>query len=135
MTKRKSLTIKERKFVKAYVSGKGKTAAYKEAGYSTSTAKNVNASAAYNVAKRPHIQAAIEEALVKLNYTPEFAVEQIGKVAAQDEELSPKLKASEKILELHGWNKAERPTLQLDIRNAFFNGGRQQDVIESNPED
>lgn len=113
------------KFAKAKVEGKTNLEAYKEAGYKmTGPSAQVDASIVKN---RPHVQKAIEDALLKHGLSPEWAVQQLGKVAGQDEELGAKRLASKDILELHGWNKADRPTLTLDIKNAFFGRGRETD--------
>ena len=124
MPKSKKLTLKERKYIKERVSGKTQKDAYKVA-YSSNTNDKVIKAAAYKVEKRPHVQQAIEAALEAQGLTPEWAVAQLGKVAAQDEELGAKRLASKDILELHGWNKADRPNLQIDIKNAFFKSGRE----------
>lgn len=130
--------MKERKFVKARVSGKNLAESYK-AGYSANTNYNVMRVAGGKVEKRPHVQQAIEAALEAQGLTPEWAVAQLGKVAKQDEELGAKRLASKDILELHGWNKNERPNLELNIKNAFFQGGRQSrsndDVIDVEAEE
>lgn len=122
----RKLTPKERKFVKGKVEGKPQRQAYLEAGYAVMK-KNSMDVAASKVAAKPHIQQAIEEALQKQGATPEFAVQQLVKIATQDEEMGAKRLASMNILELHGWNKADRPTIQLDINNAFFGGARKID--------
>lgn len=122
--KKKKLTIKQKKFVKAKVEGKTNIEAYAEAGYSTNN-KDVVKVESSRLKNRPHIQAAIEEALEINGATPEWAVRQLKKVAEQDDELGAKRLASKDILELHGWNKADRPTMQLDIKNAFFGNGRE----------
>lgn len=119
----KKLTPKERAFVKAKVQGKTNRQAYKEAGYAPMKQEAVDV-AASKVNNKAHIQQAIDTALQRLGATPEWAVEQLMKVAGQDEELGAKRLASKDILELHGWNKADRPTLQLDIKNAFFGEAR-----------
>lgn len=129
--KQKRLTAKERALVKAKIQGKTNKDAYISAGYAiprTENALKTNASKAVN---RPHIQAAIDAALEAHGATPEWAVGQLMKVAQQDDELGAKRLAAKDILELHGWNKADRPTLQLDIKNAFFGGGRKiEDTTE-----
>ena len=122
--KKKKLTMKERKLIKAKVQGMTNIDAFKAAGYATDTtpkAVSVNASRAIN---RPHIQDAINAALEAQGLTPEWAVAQLGKVAAQDDEIGAKRLAAKDLLELHGWNKAERPTMQLQVKNAFFSNGR-----------
>ena len=73
---------------------------------------------------KPHIQQAIDDALTLHGASPEWAVGQLAKVAKQDEELGAKRLASKDILELHGWRKEERPQLQLNVKNAFFNSSR-----------
>lgn len=120
----KKLNIRERRFVKAKVEGKTNLKAFEEAGYSVNNkeAAKVAASVKKN---QPHIQEAINAALELHGATPEFAVLQLKKVAEQDDELGAKRLASKDILELHGWSKNERPTLQLQVKNAFFNSGRQ----------
>ena len=125
MGKIKKPTIKERKFAIAKVKGKTNIEAYKEAGY-----KMVGNSAAVDASKvksRPHVQKLIEDALEAQGLSAEWAVAQLGKVARQDDELGAKRLASKDILELHGWNKTDRPTLQLDIKNAFFANARKPD--------
>ena len=131
MTQRK-LTSKQRKLVKAKIQGKNNIEAFREAGYaipSSDTALRVNASRAVN---QPHIQQVINDALASQGLTPEWAVAQLGKVAAQDDEIGAKRLAAKDILELHGWNKLERPTMQLQVKNAFFQAGRNKegDVID-----
>ena len=125
MQMNKKLTLKERKYIKARIGGKTQKDSYKDA-YSSNSNDNVIKVAAHQVEKRPHVQQAIEAALAAQGLTPEWAVAQLGKVAGQDEELGAKRLASKDILELHGWNKAERPNLQIDIKNAFFKSGRER---------
>lgn len=124
----KKLNIREKRLVKAQIEGKTQLQSWKEAGYSV----NNRASAAVEASKKinaPHIQQAIQEALEITGATPEWAVLQIKKVAEQDEELASKRLASMNILELHGWQKNERPTLQLQVKNAFF--GESRKVIDA----
>lgn len=128
----KKLTPKERKFVKSKIEGKTNRQAYKDAGYSIMKRESMDV-AASQINNKPHIQKAIDDALEKLGGTPEWAVQQLMKVAEQDEEIGAKRLAAKDILELHGWNKSERPTVQLDIRNQFFSKGRQ--VVDVTPED
>lgn len=119
----KKPTTKERKYLKARIGGKTKKDAYKLA-YSANTNDNVIQVAANKIEKRPHIQAAIEAALEAQGLTPEWAVAQLGKVAEQDDEIGAKRLAAKDLLELHGWNKNERPTVQIQMKNAFFQSGR-----------
>lgn len=131
--KKKRLNPREKKFVKAKIQGKTHLQAWKEAGYSTNNPNSavVEASNKYN---KPHIQQAIDDALQMHGATPEWAVAQLMKVAGQDDELGAKRLASKDILELHGWNKADRPTVQLQVKNAFFQGGRDIKKPESREE-
>lgn len=126
-TKKKKLTIKEKKYVAGRAQGLTQVKAARQANYLPNANDNTLRQAAHNVEKRPHVQQAIDDALAMHGLTPEWAVAQLGKVAAQDDELGAKRLASKDILELHGWNKAERPTMQLDIKNAFFGNGRTVD--------
>jgi hypothetical protein len=122
--KKKELNIREKRFVKAKVEGKTNLQAFKEAGYSVNNkeAAQVAASVKKN---QPHIQEAINQALELHGATPEWAVLQLKHVAEQNDELGAKRLATMNILELHGWSKNERPTLQLQVKNAFFDSGRQ----------
>lgn len=125
MARIRRLSVKEKKFVKARVQGKTQAQAYVEAGYAPYSTKNATAVEAHHIDKRPHIQKAIDDALLAQGATPEWAVSQLMKVAKQDEEMGAKRLASMNILELHGYNKTDKPQLQLEIKNAqFFSKGR-----------
>lgn len=119
----KKPTPKERAFIKGKIAGKTHAEAYLEAGYAPNS-KEVMTVAGSNIAKRPHVQEAINKALELHGATPEWAVLQLKKVAEQDEEIGAKRLAAKDILELHGWNKNERPTVEIKFKNAFFQGGR-----------
>ena len=126
---KQKLTIKEQKFVTAKIQGKTNMVAYKEAGYKM---EGLSAKTDASVVKnRPHVQKAIDDALMKHGLTPEYAIGQLAKIVAQDDEIGAKRLAIKDTLELHGWNKADRPTLQLDIKNAFFGGGRETDADQA----
>jgi phage terminase small subunit len=127
---KKKLNIKEKKLVKERISGKTQLQAYGDAGYSVKNkeAAQVNASVKFN---KPHIQKAIDDALALHGATPEWAVGQLMKVAEQDKEVGAKRLASKDILELHGWNKADRPTVQIQIKDAFFSEGREVIDVET----
>ncbi len=126
---KKKLSIRDRKFVRNKVLGMTNAQAYVEAGFKATTKEiaNVHGSIKH---RKPHIQDAIDEALTKHGLSPEWAVEQLGKVAEQDAEIGAKRLAAKDILELHGWNKSERPTMQLQVKNAFFGNGRQTNQKE-----
>lgn len=121
--KSKNLTLREKKFVKAKVEGKTSVQAYKEAGYAPMKLESERAVSG-RINTKPHIQKAIDDALEKHGATPEWAVKQLMRVAEQDKEVGAKRLASKDLLELHGWSKSERPTMTLDIKNAFFGEGR-----------
>lgn len=127
---KKKLTVKEKKLVAGIVSGDTQVRAYEKAGYAVGKSKSANAVNANKAVKRPHVQEAIDAALAKHGMTPEWAVQQLGKVAEQDKEIGAKRLAAKDILELHGWNKAERPTMSLKIDNAFFGDARRKEPIE-----
>lgn len=131
MPKKKELNFREKRFVAAKVKGLKHVEALKEAGYQVSTKKTAVVKASQKL-KEPHIQAAIRDALAISGATPEFAVKQLVKVAEQDEELGAKRLASKDILELHGWNKADKPSMNIEFSGNFFNEARQdrRDVIE-----
>lgn len=124
-------TVKQRKFIKYKVMGDTNIGAYENAGYKINPKRSVAYTNATNLKKKPKIQQAIDEALEKLGLTPEWAVEQLAKVAAQDDELGSKRLASKDLLELHGWKKGDRPTMALQINSNFFGGGRE---LESDQE-
>lgn len=129
----KELNIRQKRFVKAKIEGKSNLKAYEEAGYSVKNKLSAK-SEATKLKGKPHIQKAIDEALAFHGLTPEYAVGQLAKIVEQDKEVGAKRLAIKDVLELHGWNKADRPTLQLSVKNAFFGEGRKViDVETSNP--
>lgn len=118
------LTVRERKFVASKVKGSTNAKAYVEAGYSVkkrSTA-DVNAS---KLLKKAKIQDAINQALEHHGATPEFAVGRLKEIAEQNKEIGAARLASKDILELHGWQRGERPNITLQVDNAsFFHNSR-----------
>ncbi len=128
---KQKLSIKETKYVAGRVKGLKKVEAYKQAGYKMTHLPSIRAETA-KMNKKPHIQAAIDNALIKHGLSPEYAVGELGKIVAQDKEIGAKRLAIKDVLELHGWNKNERPTLQLNVNNAFFSNtrGQQKEIIE-----
>ncbi len=114
------LTPRQSKFVAGKVAGKKNAIAYKDAGYSVSSraVAEVNASRLLNKA---NIQQAIDKALEHHGATPEFAVGRLKVIAEQDKEIGAARLASKDILELHGWRRGDKPTVTLEIGNAFFN--------------
>lgn len=128
---KQKLTIKETKFAAAKIAGKKDLDAYAEAGYSVNKNSQINAVAASQIKARPNVQAAIDAGLAKAGLTPEYAIEQLAKIVAQDEEMGAKRLAIKDALELHGWNKADKPQVHVKIEGSFFSAARgKQDAIE-----
>lgn len=127
--KTKKLTVKEKKFAAERIAGKSQLEAARAANYLPNANDATLRVEATKINRRPHVQQAINDALELHGATPEWAVAQLMKVAGQDEELGAKRLASKDILELHGWNKQDRPTVQLQVKNAFFQGGRTERQI------
>lgn len=130
----RKLTNKQKKFVAEKVMGKNNIEAY-TAAYDVKS-KDVAKAEGSRLYNKPHIQDAINQALELHGATPEWAVKQLMYVAQQDEEIGAKRLAAKDILELHGWNKSERPTNVLSIQNAFFANSRKkqdghQETIEA----
>lgn len=121
--KKKKLTVKQQKFVKAIVEGKPKSHAYRDAGYKAAT-DQVARTEGSKLSTKPNIQAAIDDALAFHEATPEFAVKRLKDIASQNEEIGAARLASKDLLELHGWRKNERPTVSLTVNQAFFSKGR-----------
>lgn len=84
----KELSIKEKKFVHEYVKseGNGTQAALKA--YDTEDYSTASAIASENLEK-PKIKKAIEEALVKLDITPEKILKRFDRLAEKQEETNP----------------------------------------------
>ncbi len=127
MPKLNGLTIKQKKFVAAKVSGKTNALSYIQAGYSAPNSNVANANSS-KLLQKNNIQQAIERALEHHGATPEFAVGRLKQIAEQNKEIGAARLASKDILELHGWHRGDRPTVELQIANAFFNDTRK--VIE-----
>jgi len=137
-TGKRKLTIREQKLVKNRIEGMTQAEAFVKAGYSQTT-KNGTAVNAHKKINQPHIQEAINDALQLHGATPEFAVKRLKEIAEQEKEIGAARLASKDILELHGWNKNERPNLQLNVKNAFFGAARdnqhnQKEVIDVDTE-
>lgn len=117
------LTIKQKKFVANKIAGKRNALAYIDAGYSAPTRNTAEANAS-KLLNQHNIQQAIDVALEHHGATPEFAVGRLKQIAEQDKEIGAARLASKDILELHGWHRGDRPTVTLEIGNAFFNATR-----------
>lgn len=129
------LTIKERKFVAARISGKSQGSAALEAG---SQAKDLKSAQQVGITmdRKANVRRAIEEALVNEGATPQWAASQLVKIAKQDIELEVKRKAVMDILKLHGWKEGEKPEIALEIKNAFFGTARKaRTIIDASPEE
>jgi len=133
--KKRRLSGKQKTYIAEYIkNGKnGTRAALKAYGKPD---KPVSYNTAHSISsenlQKPAIQEAIDQALIKLEATPEFAVNKVLSVASMelDGKTAPSvLRASEKLLELHGWRKDERPTMTLNVKNAFFNRPRRDSTI------
>lgn len=130
--KKKRLTIKERKFVVARIAGDTQLEAYKKADYAPTTKGGMKANA-HKVAQRPHIQQAIDTAMEAQGMNPEYLVGKLKEVVDQDKEIGAKRLAIMDGLQLQGWRKDERPTLQLNVKNAFFNNKRTAPATQDIP--
>lgn len=118
------LTIKQKKFVAEVVKGTPKSHAYKKI-YNPQTQNKASIyRQASEVSSKPHVQAAIDQALEHHGATPEFAVGRLKQIAEQNKEIGAARLASKDLLELHGWKRGDRPQISLDIKQAFFQQSR-----------
>lgn len=124
MPRTRKPTVREKKYAANRAKGMTQVQAYDAAGYSQNSQPQTKAQEASTIEQRPHVQKLIEDALIKHEATPEFAVGRLKQIAEQDKEIGAARLASKDILELHGWNKADRPTLNIVTKNAFFNTSR-----------
>lgn len=131
MSETAKLGPRQRKYVAGRARGLPKRQAALKAGLPTPRAADKFAERqSQNVA----VQRAIDEALAKHELTADFAVSKIGSIANMELEArsAPSvLKASQTILELHGWRKEDKPNMTLNI-NQFFGKARtsKRPVIE-----
>lgn len=126
------LRPKQAKFVKAKLDGKPNALAYTEAGYKALNRNSAEASSS-RLLRNANVQQAIEEALKLAEATPEFAVKRLKAIAEQSEELGASRLASKDILELHGWQRGNRPESRLTIENAFFGNSRDIPTVDQQP--
>ena len=84
--KHKNLTVREKKFVEAKLRNMTHAQAYDAAGYSQGVQKDHKDIIGGRILKKPHIQAAIDEALENQGITPDWAVKELKKIASQDTE-------------------------------------------------
>lgn len=124
------LNPQQKKYVSGIVKGKSQAQAYIEAGYKAKN-KDILYSNASRLAAKPKIAIAIEQALDFHGATPEFAVGRLKSIAEQDKEIGASRLAAKDILELHGWKRGEKPSVTLDIKQAFFKDARE--IIDVEP--
>lgn len=112
-----SLKPKQAKFTVAKIAGKSNRVAGLEAGAKTPQAADKYAQ---RMSKNVQVQQAIDNALKANDMTPEYLVAQLKTVIEQDKEIGAKRLAIKDGLELNGWQRGDRPQIQLDIKNAAF---------------
>ena len=118
------LSVRQKKFIANKVKGETNHASYLKAGYRASNNDIARANSAKLLAKE-NIKQAIETALEAHGATPEFAVGRLKAIAEQDKELGASRLASKDILELHGWQRGDRPSVTLEFKDTqFFNQAR-----------
>ena len=115
------------KYIGARVSGKSKRQAGLLAGAKTPLAADKYAN---RMSKNVQVKEAIEQALEANEMTPQYLVSKLKSVIEQDKEIGAKRLAIKDGLELHGWQRGDRPTVSVEIGNAFFNDTRQTKVID-----
>lgn len=133
MATKPKLTIKQTKFVKAYVATNGNGRQSALMSYDTTSQDVANAIAVENLQK-PSIKEAIEQALIKHEITMDAAVKPIadgllatrtvgfGEDALETVDHSTRLKASGMALKLMGAEqKSDTPAGNIFINNANFN--------------
>lgn len=120
-----TLAPKEIKYVGARVSGKSKRSSALVAGAKTPIAADKYGN---RMSKNVQVQQAIDDALESNGMTPEYLVSKLKDVIEQDKEIGAKRLAIKDGLELRGWKRGDRPTVVLDVQNAFFQQTRE--VIE-----
>lgn len=131
--KPRRLTLKQKRFIAEYLKngGNGRQAAL--IAYPNQTSHSANVQATQNLNK-PSIQAEIDKALQKHNATPDFAVGKIVEVANMEVDSKTAgsvLKASDTILELHGFRKGQNPSIGLQV-NQFFGKSRTSKFVSNN---
>lgn len=119
------LKPKEQRFAVAKINGKSNRLAGLEAGAKSPVAADKYAN---RMSKNVKVQQAINEALEANEMTPQYLVSQLKSVIEQDKEIGAKRLAIKDGLELHGWQRGDRPNVTLDIKNAsFFSQTRSMD--------
>lgn len=128
----KKLSVRQQKFVSEVIKGNTKTTAYKKVYKPQTVNQNSIHRQASKVSRNGLVAQAIENALEANQLTPELAVKELKKIVVQDEELGAKRLAIKDSLELHGWQRGDKPTITLDIQNAsFFNSARKHSTEDA----
>ena len=105
--------MKQAKFVKGIAEGKTNTQSALEA-YDTDSEKVASVIASENLGK-PNIQEAIEQAMVKLNITPERVLKPIDD-ALNDDDVKTRLMGTDRALKIMGIaNKGEGNTVNINF--------------------
>lgn len=99
----KKLTPKQAKLVQGIAEGKTQREAYIEAYDTKGNIPTVDAEASKTISK-PQVQEAIEQAMVKLNLTPERVLKPIDD-ALNDDDVKTRLMGSDRALKLMGADK------------------------------
>lgn len=125
------LNDKQKKFVAEYVKT---TNATKSAAVSHNLDNPKSAAVqGSRMLRDANIRQAIDAALEAHGATPEFAVGRLKAIAEQDKEIGASRLAAKDILELHGWQRGDRPTLTLNVKQAFFKRSRATNPIDIEP--
>lgn len=113
MPKGERLTPKQKVFVGEYVEKKNATEAALKA-YETDSRNTARSIGAENLAK-PAIKKAVEEALVKLNLTPEWSLSHFKRLAERQEEVNPmaSIRAAENIASIQDLYPKSQNSVEL----------------------
>lgn len=122
------LSVKQKKYVAGIVQGKSQREAALKAGAKTPIAADQYAQ---RLSKNVEVQKAIDEALESQGATPEYAVKTLKEVADQTKEIGARRLAAKDILELHGWQRGQRPTVTLELKDGFFRTSREIVDVDS----
>lgn len=119
MKQKPTVKIPPKRFAATYIAeGQNGTKAVMK--LDPAASKEVAAVKSSRMLRNDNVRKAIEDALKVHGATPEYAVGVLKDVADQDKEIGAKRLAAKDILELHGWQRGDRPNITLDIKNASF---------------
>jgi len=132
-SKKPKLTVKEAKLVAAKAKGLKNDEAWDEAGYSQNSSKDTKVVNTSKILSKPHVQEALQQALVKHGITLDQAVAPIGKaltatkvvITGKDEDafaevvedIDLQLKGSDRALKLMGISNPEGGTVNYNFIN------------------